>query len=181
MESSLSKKFNFYLRGKFETKPQKYTKGPEDPFDFDESVNKVRLHTEWKTSEKFSVRNRFEYVDYSFYQTSETGYLLYQDLEFTLFRKLNLWTRYCYFHTKGYNSRIYTYENDLLYSFSFPEFHGTGHRIYLNLRWQPSRKVAFYLKAGRTIHSGAEAWGSGNDQTSGDTRTEVRGEVCLRI
>ena len=180
VEFTLLKDFYFYLRGKFETKPQKFTKGKE-PFDFDESVNKLRLHTECRITDKFSLKNRFEYAHYSFYQISENGFLVYQDLDFILFKKIDLCARYAYFNTDGYNSRIYTYENDLLYSFSFPEFHGKGQRFYLNLKWQPTKNFAFYLKAGHTIHKGVDSWGSGNDLTMGNCRTELRAEVYMRF
>ena len=31
-----------------------------------------------------------------------------------------------YFHTTGYDSRLYTYERGPLYSFSFPAYYGEG-------------------------------------------------------
>ncbi len=181
VEFSLSKKFYFYIKGKFETKPQKYTKGPDEPFDFDESVNKLRLHLEWRINNLFSLKNRFEHVHYRFYQTAENGFLAYQDFDFTPIPHLDWTIRYAFFNTDGYNSRIYTYENDLLYSFSIPEFHGTGHRVYLNLRWQPTRSITAYFKAGHTIHSSAKSWGSGNDQTEGNSRTELRAELFFKF
>jgi len=181
IEISPSKKLYFYFKGKFETKPQKYTKGSDEPFDYDESVNKFRLHSEWRLSDCFMLKNRFEYVNYLFYKTTENGFLAYQDLDLTFKSKLNLELRYAIFSTDGYNSRIYTYENDLLYSFSFPEFHGKGHRFYLNLKWQPLKYFTFYFKAGHTIHSGEKSWGSGNDLTKGNCRTELRTELYFKF
>jgi hypothetical protein len=92
-----------------------------------------------------------------------------------------MWFRYAYFNTDSYNSRIYTFENDLLYSFSIPEFHGRGHRLYLNLKWTPSSRVTAYLKGGLTIHNGVSSWGSGNDVTPGNKRTELRGLLYFRF
>lgn len=181
IEFSPSPGFFCYIKGKFETKPQKYTKGTGDPFDFDESVNKIRFHCEWRLSDGLMLKNRFEWVDYSFYQTKEDGFLAYQDLDFMILPKLNLIARYAYFDTDGYNSRVYCYENDLLYSFSFPEFHGKGQRAFINLKWQLTRDFTFYFKAGHTIHSGEKSWGSGNDLTSGSSRTELRTELYFRF
>ena len=175
------KNIYFYMRGKFESKPQKYTGGSEDPSDYDESVKKLRFHCEWKISKNLVLKNRFEYAGYSFYNVNENGFLLYQDINFSLFKKIDVWTRYAWFQTDGYNSRIYTYENDLLYYFAIPEFHGKGHRIYFNLKWQPNRKITTYLKAGQTLHDGALTWGSGNDQTKGNYRIDVRAEVCFKF
>jgi hypothetical protein len=35
-----------------------------------------------------------------------------------------------YFETDSYNSRIYAYENDVLYSYSIPAFYDKGFRYY---------------------------------------------------
>lgn len=181
IEFSPSSRLFFYFKGKFETKPQKYTKGTDEPFDYKESVSKMRIHCEWRLIDYLMVKNRIEWVNYSFYQTKEDGFLAYQDLNLTVFSKLDLIVRYAYFATDGYNSRVYCYENDLLYSFSFPEFHGRGQRIFLNLRWQPSKNFTFYFKAGRTIHSGEKTWGSGYDLTMGSNRTELRTQLYFKF
>ena len=175
------KNLNIYLKGKFETKPQKYSDVTGIPSDYDESTSKLRLHTEWNVTDKLTLKHRIEYAGYSFNNLTENGFMVYQDVVFSPFGKLDLWFRYACFHTDGYNSRIYAYENDLLYSFSIPEFHGKGQRIYLNLKWQPSNCITAYLKAGHTIHSGTDSWGSGNDMTKGNSRTEFRALFRFRF
>jgi len=181
LDIALSRKLSLYLKGKYEAKPQKLSGAAGIAADYDEMTTKLRIHAEYALSDKFTWRSRFEYAGYSFNDLQENGFLVFQDLLYAPFRKLNLWFRYAYFHTDGYNSRIYTYENDLLYSFSIPEFHGKGHRLYLNLKFAPSSRVTAYLKAGYTIHDGASSWGSGNDITSGDTRLELRGQLYFRF
>lgn len=174
-----SDKLSFYLRNKYECKPQKTTADNPVSADFDEKIEKVRLHGEWRITDRLLIRDRVEYTNYAFNGTSENGWLLYQDLDLSPFRKLNLWVRYAWFNTDGYNSRIYTYENDLLYYFAIPEFHGKGQRIYLNLKWQPAEWITAYAKAALTLHNGVVSWGSGNDLTDGNSRTELRAELCL--
>jgi len=181
VDFAFSEKLNIYLRGRFETKPQKLTRDSNDLSDYAESVSKLRLHTEWRITGKFLLKNRVEYAGYSFHNLNENGFLIYQDLVFSPFQKLNLWFRYAWFHTDGYNSRIYAYENDLLYSYAIPEFHGKGQRIYLNLKWQPAQFITTFFKAGYTFHQGAASWGSGNDLTRGNSRTDIRAELCLRF
>jgi len=44
---------------------------------------------------------------------------------------VTLWFRYCLFSTDSWDSRLYTYENDILYSFSIPALSGEGSRSYL--------------------------------------------------
>lgn len=64
------------------------------------------------------------------------GFALLQDVKYT-FRTLplSLWFRYSIYNTANWDSRIYIYENDLLYSFSIPAFSGEGSRSYLMAKW----------------------------------------------
>jgi hypothetical protein len=67
----------------------------------------------------------------------EKGMLLLQDVAYS-FRKipLSFWFRYCIFSTGSWDARLYTYENDLLYSFSIPALSGEGSRSYLMIKWE---------------------------------------------
>jgi hypothetical protein len=181
LDYSLLKNLEIYVKGKFEIKPKKYTSVTGNSSDCDESVKRLRLQCEWKVTHNLLLKNRFEYAGYSFNSLKENGFLIYQDFDFSPFPKLNLWIRYAWFHTDGYNSRIYTYENDLLYNFAIPEFHGKGNRIYLNLKWRASKDLTTCFKAGYTLHQGVDSWGSGYDLTKGNYRTEYRAEACLRF
>ncbi len=181
IDIALSNKLSFYIKGKYESKPQKISGGTGVVADYDEMTTKLRIHTEYVLSEKFTLRTRFEYAGYSFHDMHEDGFLAFQDILCSPFPRFNLWFRYAFFNTDGYNSRIYTYENDLLYTFSIPEFHGKGHRLYLNFKWSPASRITAYLKAGYTIHDGVSSWGSGNDITSGNTRFELRGQLYFKF
>jgi hypothetical protein len=77
------------------------------------------------------------------------GFMLLQDLNFR-FRSLplSLWIRYCLFDTDNWNTRIYAYENDLLYSYSIPALYGKGSRSYLMAEWKLSNKFALRIKYG---------------------------------
>ena len=65
------------------------------------------------------------------------GFILCQDINYA-FRKipLTIWARYCLFNTDDWSSRIYTYENDLLYSFNIPALSGQGSRCYIMTKWK---------------------------------------------
>ena len=181
IDYALSRKFSVYAKAKYEIKPQKIPGGKGVSSDADDTTTKLRLHTEWNISEKVTLRSRFEYAGYAFNNLNENGFLAFQDILFKPSRKVNLWFRYAWFKTDGYNSRIYAYENDLLYSYSIPEFHGTGHRIYLNLKWKPTSHIIAYVKGGVTLHNGATTWGSGNDLTNGNSRSEIKALLYLRF
>ncbi len=181
VDIQLTRKFNLYLRGKFESKPQKVTGGQGLVPDRDENTTKLRIQGGYAISERITLRTRFEYSGYNFNDQFQKGFLVFQDMVYAPSRSLKIWLRYAWFNTDGYNARIYMFENDLLYSFSIPEFHGNGHRVYLNLKWSPSRRITAYLKTGCTIHNGVSSWGSGNDVTEGNSRIEIRGMIHWRF
>jgi hypothetical protein len=54
------------------------------------------------------------------------------------------------FSTDDWNSRIYTYENDLLYSFSIPALSGEGSRSYVMIKWKLANYVELRVKYGIT-------------------------------
>ncbi len=180
-EVTLRRNLMVYLHTRFVSKPQKISGVSGVPEQWDESTAKWRTHYDWKISDQVQLRGRFEYVSYQFNKCKEDGYLIYQDLIYTASLKLKCWLRMAYYHTAGYNSRVYSYENDLLYYFAIPEFHGKGIRTYVNLKWQPGKLLAVYLKAGYTLRRGATSLGSGNDATQGNCRLDVRGQIYLKF
>jgi hypothetical protein len=85
------------------------------------------------------------------YPSGSKGILLLQDVIYK-FRKypVSVWFRYCLFKTDDWDSRIYTYENDLLYSFSIPALSGEGSRSYLMVKWDLGKFAELRLKYGVT-------------------------------
>ena len=84
-----------------------------------------------------------------------------------------------YFETDGYNSRIYAYENDVLYSYSIPAFSDKGFRYYLTLNYDLTKKLSFWLRCAQTIYKNRNTVGSGLDEIQGSRRTEVKLQARL--
>lgn len=84
-------------------------------------------------------------------QGRSRGLILFQDLTYS-FRHLpvTIWARYCIFSTDDWNSRVYTYENDLLYSYSIPALYGQGSRSYLMVKWNIADHTELRIKYGIT-------------------------------
>jgi hypothetical protein len=82
------------------------------------------------------------------------GMLMLQDIVYA-FRRIpvSLWLRYCIFKTDDWDSRIYTYENDLLYSFSIPAYSGEGSRAYIMVKWESGNNAELRVKYGFTSGS----------------------------
>lgn len=79
-----------------------------------------------------------------------------------------------YFETTGYNSRLYAYENDVLYSNAIPALFGAGYRYYLIIQGKPVKGVSLGLRYAGTAYTSQSVIGTGLDQIAGTSKTEVK-------
>lgn len=93
-------------------------------------------------------------------QQSSRGIVLAQDISYKK-RKFSLVARCALFDT-DYNSRIYLYERDVLYAFSFPAYQGKGIRYYAIVQYNASKHLKIWLKWSQTqYHDRTEIGTSG--------------------
>lgn len=175
-----SDKIQFYLRYKNEEKDQKVTSN-ELYLNQTEQIRKIRFHWQYSPVDKIMLKTR---VEHSFFKgtKSENGILVFQDIKYAFVAApLDMSTRLAWFSTDGYNSRIYAYEDDMLYAFSVPALSGKGFRGYLRLKYSVSTKLDFWAKIGHTLYSNQEFISSGNNEITGNKRTEVKLQLRLKI
>jgi hypothetical protein len=79
-----------------------------------------------------------------------------------------------YFETDDYNSRIYAYESDVLYSFSIPALYGKGIRYYTNINYDLTRKLSLWLRWAQTVFQEQEVIGTGLDEIKGNKKSEFK-------
>ncbi|MFA5587281.1 MAG: helix-hairpin-helix domain-containing protein [Mariniphaga sp.] len=175
-----SRKVNFYLRYKNEEKEQKF-RIEEKYEDHPEQFRKSRLHFQYNFSEVITLKTRAEHVFYKGLE-KENGWMIFQDIQYSPRSfPLNLSARIAWFNTESYSSRIYAYENDLLYTFSVPAFFGKGLRNYLNLKYKISEKTEIWFKMANTWQNGAESISSGYNEITGPHKTEVKFQLRLKM
>lgn len=105
--------------------------------------DRFRVHVISKISMSLESRSR---VEWSWYLPEKggtaRGFMAYQEFVFRpVERSFSGSFRYAVFDTDSYDSRIYTYENDLFSAVSIPAFSGSGSRIFLNLQWKLSKNL----------------------------------------
>jgi len=83
------------------------------------------------------------------------------------------------FGTPSYQSRIYAFENNVLYAYSFPVYHNRGMRTYANVRYRLRRKIDLWLRYATFIYWGVDEVGTGLNASTGNQRSELT--VQLRI
>lgn len=175
-----SKKTAFYIRFKNEEKEVKFIQN-ERYVNLPEGIQKLRLNLNYAATETISLKTRAEYVFYKG-QTRETGLMAFQDIQYKPIKlPLSLTARVAWFCTDSYNTRIYAYENDILYTFSIPAYYGKGIRTYLNLQYHISPKIDFWFKISNTGYTDRDAISSGYNEISGSRRTELKFQLRLKI
>jgi len=164
---------NFYLRFFQEEKEQRLI---TESLRYNEQqlINRIRFNFAHVLNEQISLKSRIEFSFYS-KQVTEKGVLIYQDVAFKPLQKsFTLNGRFAWFSTDGYNSRLYAFENDLLYSFSVPALYGKGFRAYFNFQQKLGSNFTLWLKCA-TTHQFAQ----NSDETNVDSST--KSEVKLQI
>ena len=114
--------------------------------------------------------------------SGKVGFLIYQDVMYHSSRfPLNWVARYALFRTADYDSRIYSYENDMTGVYSVPSYYGQGQRCYFLVQWKISREFELWLKAARTLFTDRNEIGSGPAMISGNHRTDIGIEGRIRF
>jgi Helix-hairpin-helix motif len=130
----------------------------------------------YKPNSSVTLRNRVEMLWFNKKSSqAEQGFLTYFD--FLYKPMLQPWSgniRLQYFETNSYNSRLYAYENDVLYSFSIPVFYDKGVRYYLNANYDINKKLSFWVKWAQTIYNNKALVGSGLDEIKGNKKSEIK-------
>ena len=144
--------------------------------------SQFRLNLSYHATPSVNLRNRMEYTTHTQGNIKESGFLIYQDILYRNPRHpLALTFRLALFDTDGFNSRIYAYEHDVLYAFSFPFYSDQGLRAYMVTRWRLHRKIDLYARLARTRYTNRNYSGSGLDRIEGPSRTEVKAQIRLRF
>ena len=146
-----------------------------------ETVDKqnYRIEISYSINDRFSLRNRVEMVRYQKGGSKyELGFLNYQDIIYKpLSSKISGNIRFGIFDTESFNSRIYAYENDVLYSYSVPAYQGKGIRFYFNTRYTLIRDFDLWLRYSLTSYYHQNTVGSGDDQINGNKRSDIRLQI----
>lgn len=172
-----NKQVEIYTRYRSKTKPINYNpyNHPLNPV-VGKTKQNLRTQFAYKLNSTFTFRSR---VELSWFNKRgddpENGFLLYTDIIYKpLLKPLSANIRLVYFETDGYNSRLYAFENDVLYGYSIPVFFDKGYRYYLNVKYKLSKSLSAWTRIARTIYSEKEKIGSGLDEIKGNSKTEVK-------
>lgn len=98
-----------------------------------------RTQISYRLNKTMELRSRVETVWYAgnLKSQKETGFLFYTDVYVKpAFNPFSFNARIQYVETDGYNSRIYAWENTILYNFSIPPFFNKAMRYVINVNYR---------------------------------------------
>lgn len=168
------KEFGMYVRYKNKNKPTDSSGNGIIYYPQDQMKQNLRLNISEQLSFAFSINSRVELMWFNRQlKNAGQGFLTYVQGNYKR-RKLSANLRLQYFETDGYDSRIYTYESDVLYGFSIPAFFDKGFRYYFNLHYDITKRLQCWLRWAQTIYSNKKQIGSGLDEIDNGRKTEVK-------
>ncbi|MEO8088222.1 MAG: hypothetical protein ABI763_15485 [Bacteroidota bacterium] len=178
------KTFDTYFRIKQQNKPENFP-GIDVPVNGLQDViqTNYRFNLKYKITKAFTLSNRIEYVTLNKKSTgTQKGYMMYQDISYKPMKsKVSLSLRYVLFDTESYDTRIYVYENDVLYAYSIPSYYYKGSKYYLLIHYSIVRGIDCWFRIGRIAYDNQQTVGSGLDLIDGPHKTEIKAQIRFQF
>ena len=180
-----TKKLEVYTRIRHRNKPYNSAQDVERDLDPVLSTDQwnYRFNINVQISESIQIRSRVEYMTY--YRVGsekESGLLLLQDIIYKPpMKKLSLNARFALFDTQSYNSRIYSYENDVLYYYRIPAYYNKGSRTYINARYKLKKGIDLWLRWSQWNYNNVEQISSGINEIDDNKISEIRFQVRFQF
>jgi len=136
----------------------------------------LRTEFDYKIDNRFTLRSRVEVLIFDpRNEAKQNGYLGFAQINYKpALKPFSGNVRLSYFETDGYDSRIYAFENDVLYGYSIPVFFDKGYRYYLNAHYKLSPKLSLWARFAQTIYTDKTLIGSGLDAIKGNKKSEIK-------
>ena len=129
-----------------------------------------------------TLRTRSEWSVIKSYSGVDNGNMIYQDIIYKpMMKKYSFSFRYVLFSTDSYDSRIYAYENDVLYSYSIPAYYNTAYRYYILIRYKFNKTFDLWVRYSMTSYSDIDTIGSGNEKINGHNKSDVKVQIRLKF
>lgn len=133
----------------------------------------LRIHLNQQLSGSFEIRSRAELNFYRLENRREEGFLFYTELLYKpVGKRLGGSIRASVFDTDSYDSRIYAFESNVLYSYSIPIISGKGARFYVNTHFKLNSSFSFWLRLAGSFYTGDLETGTGAGLIRGSTRSD---------
>jgi len=143
-----------------------------------------RYYVSAQLSPDIKIKSRIEYTHVNKKnEPDEEGVAFAQDI---IYKKvgnpISITIRYAVFDTKSYDSRVYIYENDVLYGYSVPALYYKGQRAYLLLNWDITRQFEIWIRISQSIFDNQLTLQAGSlNQIDGNTKSELKFQLRFKF
>ncbi len=169
-----------YFRYKLNHKESNSPDAQKNEMLTDVAGHHYRFQYQIQLKQKIKLRTRVEWSSIYSNNFSEKGVMAFQDLIYKpLMKPYSLTFRYVMFNTDSYQTRIYAYENDVLYSYSIPAYYYQGYRYYVLLRYKIRSGLDLWIRYARTRYFNRNSVGSGYDEIPGNKKTEFKCQLRI--
>ncbi|MCZ2130710.1 MAG: helix-hairpin-helix domain-containing protein [Bacteroidia bacterium] len=145
----------------------------------------VRFNAQYFLSPELTLKARAEWVQFEKQLNigaPEHGSLAYIDITKQFSKiKTRISCRYSMFNTDSYDSRIYTFESDVMYSYSIPAYQHSGSMVYLLIKSRLYKGIDLWIRYSRTIYSNINTIGSGVDKIEGNKLTDLKIQLSVKF
>lgn len=177
MEIDFNATLNVYLLIRSETKDDTFSeineRGVEEEFIGEQRRSSIRAQSEYQVNKKLRLRSRIELVQsQGANEDPEYGMLIYQDVRFQATRKLQIDARVTIFDTESFDSRVFQFENDLLYVLSNTALSGQGQRSYFVLKYEPTDFLDLWFKYSLSVFENRNFVSSGLNEIEGNRNSD---------
>lgn len=178
-----SRRLEVYLRYRFKQKQLNETSDPNMIKAGETIKESFRLHASYAAMRQLLLKSRIEFLRYKLPDRGfQKGFLIYQDVQYQPTNKpYTVTLRYALFDADSYDERIYAYENDVLYAFSIPAYYYKGSRFYILMKYEISDKVDLWLRFAQTYYGNKTAISSGIAEIDGNTQSEVKVQLRIKL
>ncbi len=184
-----NKQTEIYSRFRYRLKPLNIENEEEDfKSPGIQEIQNWRTQLSRQVSSTLLIRSRTEVCIFyhQYLQAQQTGYLFYADL---VYKPFSSWfsgnIRFQVFEAENYDTRIYAFENDLLFASSTPSFYNNGVRCYLNLKarlrikFLNTSQLTLNVKAASTVYKNISSIGTGPALIPGNRISSIRLQIFL--
>ena len=142
-----------------------------------------RYNINYQLTPHIKLMNRVEFIEYKFQDNPDQhGYLILQDLVYKPIKQpLALTLRWALFDTDSWDSRVYAYESDIMYSFSIPAYYMRGDRFFAMIQYTLKRKIDIWIRFGQSYFYNRNTIGTGLEEIEGNRRSEIKMQLRYKF
>jgi len=151
---------------------------------YENKKQQLSLYLKYTISNQFEIKHKVYYniIQSDLSNKVDLGFLAYTDFNFKMNQvPLKFILRYSIFDSDSFNSRIYTYENDVLYAFTVPSYFDKGMRYYALCSYKLNDNISMWLRLSQTVYANKTTISSGLNEIDGNRKTEIKVQMIYKF